>query len=97
MKIVWATGLMILTVLAGSALAGDGPCSPTRLWTDSNGQRCDMGYINDKPEYLAIPTLGTGTSGTRLVEISGKVLWICAGGTPRFNEVEYRHHREANP
>jgi len=97
MKTVWATGLMILTVLAGSVLAGDGPCSPTRFWTDSTGQRWDMGYINYEPEYVEIATRETGTSRTRLFEISGKVLRICARGTPRFNEAEYRRYREANP
>ena len=114
MKIVWATGLMILTVLAGSALAGeianpsvgwdpipaaearDGPCSPTRFWTDSTGQRWDMGYINYKPEYEEIAPRRPDTPRDRIVERSGKVLRIC-GSTPRFNEAEYRRYREANP
>ena len=92
-----ATGLIILTLLAGSALAGDGPCSPTRFWTDSTGQAWDMGYINDKPEYEEIALRRTGTHRAAIVERNGRLLWICAGGTPRFNEAEYRRYREANP
>lgn len=100
MKIIGAIGLMALmalTMLAGSALAGDGPCSPTRFWTDSTGQVWDMGYINDKPEYEEIALRRPDTPRDRLVERSDKVSRICAGGTPRFNEAEYRRYREANP
>lgn len=96
MKIIWATGLMILMMLTGSALADDSPCSPTRFWTDSTGQRWDMGYINYKPEYEEIAPRRPDTPRDRIVERSGKVLRIC-GSTPRFNEAEYRRYREANP
>jgi hypothetical protein len=118
MKAFWTTGLMILTVLAGSALAGDiarsnqpgnrerphrsswgwdpipramqddGPFSPTRFWTDSTGQRWDMGYINYKPEYKEIVPCRPDTPRDRLVERSGKVLRLCAVSTPRFNEAK---------
>jgi hypothetical protein len=92
MKIVWATGLMIVTVLAGSVSAGeraklsvgwdpipaaeakDGPCSSNRFWTDSTGQRWDMGYIDYKPEYEEIAPGWPGTPRDRIVEISGKAL-----------------------
>ena len=97
MKVIGATGLMILTLLAGSALAGDGPCSPTRFWTDSTGQVWDMGYINYMPEYEEIAPRRTGTPRDAIVERNGSVWRICAGVTPRFNEAEYRRYRETNP
>jgi hypothetical protein len=97
MKAIWATGLMILTVLAGSALAGDGPCSPDRFFKDATGQWWDKGYINHKPEYEEIAPRRPDTPRDRIVERNGKVLRICAGSAPRFNEAEYRRYREANP
>jgi hypothetical protein len=84
METIGGTGLMILTVLAGSEIAGEEPCSPTRLWTDSTRQRWDMGYINYKPEYEEIAGRWPGTPRDRIVEISRNVLRICAGGTPMF-------------
>jgi hypothetical protein len=56
-----------------------------------------MGYINYKPEYEEIASRWPGKPRDRIVEISGKVLRICARGTLRFPEVEYRRYREANP
>ena len=125
MKAIGATGLMILTVLAGSALAGeiatgyqpgnwerkkssvgwdpipqamraDGPCSKNRFFTDSTGQRWDMGYINYKPEYEGIVPRRPDTPRDKIVERNGSVSRICSGGTPRFNEAEYRRYKEAN-
>ena len=96
MEAIWATGLMILTVLVGSVLAGDGPCSPTRFWADSTGQRWNMGY-KVQARIRRNSHSPTGEPWDANDEISGKVLRICAGGIPRFPEAEYRRYREANP
>jgi hypothetical protein len=57
-----------------AAEANDGPCSSTRFWTDSTGQRWGMGYIDYKPEYEEIAPGWPGTPRDRIVEISGKAL-----------------------
>ena len=100
MKTILATGLMALialTVLAGRALADDGPCSNNRFFKDATGQWWDMGYINYKPEYVEIASRRLDTPIGPIVEMNGSVSLICTGGTPRFNEAEYRRYREANP